>query len=60
MNVYDGFFVCLILDKTAKYYHTNTHRMKYEHWSVDVDLPNRHRRWRGNIREGRGSRKKRQ
>ena len=39
INIYD-FFIFLILDKTAKYNHTNTHRTKYKHWSVDVDLPN--------------------
>ena len=32
------FFVFLILDKTAKYNHTNTHITKYKHLSVDVDF----------------------
>ena len=33
-----SFFLFLILDKTVKYNHTNTHITKYEHWSVDVDF----------------------
>ena len=32
------FFLFLILDKTAKYNHTNTHIKKYKHLSVDVDF----------------------
>ena len=32
------FILFLILDKTAKYNHTNTHITKYKHLSVDVNL----------------------
>ena len=37
-SMFMAFFLFLILDKTAKYNHTDTHITKYKHLSVDIDF----------------------